>query len=220
MHNEVVTATPDRRATLKARHRASIVAAARALVSERGSAGFTTDELAARADLARRTVFNHFASLDDVLVACVQEELESTIDLVHQVVGADPRPGPLDDLETALAAPAVAATISNLGRALLAPGRESAAERIRQQAMHQWTERLCAELRARYPEHSALHVELLTTTVTHGAEVLAATWLAETSGALTSASRRRWAELLDLFFTTLRRGFAAPAPALPTTEGR
>ncbi len=220
MHNEVVTATPDRRATLKARHRAAIVAAARALVSERGSAGFTTDELAARADLSRRTVFNHFASLDDVLVACVQEELESTIDLLRQEVGAEPRPGPLDDLERALSAPAAAVTISNLGRALLAPGREAAAERIRQQAMHLCAERLCTELGARYPDRSPLHVELLTTTVMNGMGVIAATWLAETSGSLTPASRRRWAELLDLFFTTLRRGFAAPAPALPTTEGR
>ena len=45
-----------------------------------------------------------------------------------------------------------AATISNLGQALLAPGRESVAERIRQQAMHLCAERLCVDLGARYPE--------------------------------------------------------------------
>ena len=64
---------PDRRAELKARHRQAILDAADALIRERGKPRFSVDELAQRADVARRTVFNHFSSLDDViLTACTQ----------------------------------------------------------------------------------------------------------------------------------------------------
>jgi len=56
-----MTLSIDRRAALKAKHRAAILQAARDLVDERGGRGFSVDELAARADVARRTVFNHFS---------------------------------------------------------------------------------------------------------------------------------------------------------------
>lgn len=68
-----VTLTTDRRAALKAKHRAAILQAARDLVDERGGREFSVDDLAARADIARRTVFNHFASLDEVLLAVCEQ---------------------------------------------------------------------------------------------------------------------------------------------------
>ncbi|MGW6228038.1 helix-turn-helix domain-containing protein, partial [Cellulosimicrobium cellulans] len=63
----------DRRAALRARHRRAIVDAAASLMEENGGARFTVDELAARADVARRTIFNHFASLDDVVVEVCED---------------------------------------------------------------------------------------------------------------------------------------------------
>ncbi|MBK0297465.1 TetR family transcriptional regulator, partial [Bacillus sp. S34] len=38
------------------------------------------DDLASRADIARRTVFNHFGSLDEVLLAVCEQELSVIID--------------------------------------------------------------------------------------------------------------------------------------------
>ena len=56
----------DRRAALKERSRQAIVQAAAELMDETGGTAFTVDELAERADVSRRTVFNHFASLEEI----------------------------------------------------------------------------------------------------------------------------------------------------------
>lgn len=217
----------DRRAALKARHRAAIVAAARQLLDERGAAGFTTDDLAARADVSRRTVFNHFSHLEDVVVACVEGELETAISAVEADLAASAvRSGPLDDLEATLTTPAVAAALSWLGRTLSAPGREAAAERVRQQAMLRFGAGAAQRLAERYPGTTPLQLDLLTTTVMNGMTVVATAWIEETGGGLDEASRLRWAELLDLLFTAVRHGFApdgaatsSPAPPLAPTEG-
>ncbi|MGQ7294988.1 TetR/AcrR family transcriptional regulator [Quadrisphaera sp. KR29] len=215
---------PQGRAALKARHREAIVAAARALVDERGAAGFTTDDLAARADVSRRTVFNHFSSLEDVVVACVEAELETAISAVEADLAASAvRTGPLDDLEATLTAPAVAPALSWLCRTLSAPGREAAAERVRQQAMHRFGAGAALRLRERYPATTPLEIELLTSTIMNGMAVVTTAWLEETSGALDEAGLRRWGELLDVLFATARHGFTGhrppTAPADPPTEG-
>ena len=97
-------AAPDRRAALRARHRRAIVAAAATLMEEKGGARFTVDELAARADVARRTIFNHFASLDDVVVEVCEDVLGSVVETLG-ASAAEPgtdRPTPLDDVTAAL----------------------------------------------------------------------------------------------------------------------
>ncbi|MGQ7351956.1 TetR/AcrR family transcriptional regulator [Quadrisphaera oryzae] len=215
-------AAPDRRAALKARHRAAIVAAARELVDERGAAGFTTDDLAARADVSRRTVFNHFDHLEDAVVACVEAELERAISAVELDLGAAaPGPSPLDDLQATLTTPEVATALSWLGRTLSAPGREAAAERVRQQAMHRFGAGAAVRLRQRHPGLTPLEVQLLTTTVMNGMAVVATTWLEETSGSLDPVGRRRLEELLELLFDAVRHGFGrlgAHPRTDPTTD--
>lgn len=224
-----MTTTTDRRTALKVRHRAALVAAARELVDERGPAGFTTDDLAARAEVSRRTVFNHFAHLEDVVVACAEAELEEAVVAVGHDLGAGAdRVSPLDDLEASLSSPDVADVISRLGRVFTAPGREAVAERVRQQALQQFGAGAAGRLRARYPELEPLEIELLTTTVMNGAAVVAATWLDETGGDLGNPGRARLASLLADLFRLVRHGFGAPlaadrrtAPPVPTpsTEG-
>lgn len=211
MQNGAVTAATDRRTALKERHRAALVAAARELVDERGPTGFTTEDLAARADVSRRTVFNHFAHLEDVVVACAEAELAEAVAAVeHDLCAGAARVSPLDDLETSLSSPDVAHVISRLGRVFTAPGREAVAERVRQQALRQFGTGAAGRLRARYPELAPLEVELLTTTVMNGAAVVAATWLDETGGDLGDAGRARLAELLADLFGLVRHGFGAP----------
>lgn len=214
----MLSTVQDRRAALKDRHRAALVAAARQLLDERGAAGFTTDDLAARADVSRRTVFNHFSHLEDVVVACVEAELETTISAVELELGAAAvRSGPLDDLEATLTTPGVATALSWLGRTLSAPGREAAAERVRQQAMHRFGAGAAVRLGQRYPEVTPLELELLTSCVMNGMAVVATAWLQETGGSLDAASRRRLADLLDVLFTAARHGFGRLATA-PTSS--
>jgi len=71
--------TVDRRSALKARHRQAIVDAARRLIDAHQGPRFSVDELAAEADVSRRTVFNHFDSLDDVILAACTEILDAVV---------------------------------------------------------------------------------------------------------------------------------------------
>lgn len=75
----------DRRAALKARHRRAIVDAAAALIGESGGTRFSVDELAERADVSRRTVFNHFASLDDVVTEVCNEVVGAALDRLDAI---------------------------------------------------------------------------------------------------------------------------------------
>ncbi|TXR58035.1 TetR/AcrR family transcriptional regulator [Quadrisphaera setariae] len=220
----MLSTVQDRRAALKGRHRAALVTAARELLDERGGAGFTTEDLAARADVSRRTVFNHFSHLEDVVVACVEAELETAIAAVEEDLAASVvRASPLDDLEATLGTSEVATVLSWLGRTLSAPGRETAAERVRQRAMHRFGAGAAERLAERYPGTSPLELALLTTTVMNGMAVVGEAWLEETGGTLDERSRRRWADLLDLLFSAVRHGFApraadpSPVSSTPST---
>src|SRR4029079_7497903 len=64
---------------LKAPHRQAIVDAARRLIDAHQGPRFSVDELAAEADVSRRTVFNHFDSLDDVILAARTEILDAAL---------------------------------------------------------------------------------------------------------------------------------------------
>ncbi len=56
-----------RRAGAREETRNRILDAAAALIIERGSSGVTVNDVAARADVAARTVYNHFASNEDLV---------------------------------------------------------------------------------------------------------------------------------------------------------
>ncbi len=58
----------DKRSARKAENRIAIVEAAESLVLEGGYGALNAEALAERAGVSRRTIFNHFASVDDVLV--------------------------------------------------------------------------------------------------------------------------------------------------------
>ncbi|WP_369068833.1 TetR/AcrR family transcriptional regulator [Kineococcus terrestris] len=215
---------PDRRAAAKARHRAAILAAAKDLLEERGPAGLSADDLAARADVARRTLFNHFSSLEEVVVACLEAELHAAIASVEAVVRTTaPAGDPLDDLEASLRGADLLAVVVRFARMTTGPDGADHQERLQQRAMRHVADPVARQLRERHPELGDLDAVLLTTTVLNGLSVLAAAWLRETGGGRGLAARRRWDELLDHLFTSLRRGFAAPQRTArttsPSTEG-
>lgn len=219
----------DRRAALKARHRAAIVGAARDLIDEHGVHALSADQLAGRADVARRTLFNHFSSLDEIVVACLEAELQAALASVEDAAEAATRAAdgptaaatPLGDLEALLHAPDLAGAVVRISRLVDGPGDSTRAERVQQEAVRHVSAPLVARLLARHPGLAPLDAALVTTTVMNGMAVLAAAWLEETGGVLDDAARRRWDELLDHLFTTLRRGFPAPqaSPTRTPTEG-
>lgn len=89
------TAKPDvadRREAQKQRSREQILQAAEELVNQQRSARFSVDELAERADVSRRTIFNHFASLDDVLITLAAERLQPFIAHFAETIRSAPQP--------------------------------------------------------------------------------------------------------------------------------
>ncbi len=136
----------DRRAALKARHRDAILAAARELIRERGGPTFGVDELADRADIARRTVFNHFASLDDVLVAVCETDILVVVDQFRNAIRSNPPASAsagsvYEDIARAVRStdipPVIVAVVQTLGapgskgakRGMLSPSRPRTSDR-------------------------------------------------------------------------------------------
>lgn len=72
----------DKRAARKAENRTAIMDAAEAIVLEGGAKALTANALAARSGVSRRTIFNHFPSIE----AAVTERLNEYLDRIFEVV--------------------------------------------------------------------------------------------------------------------------------------
>lgn len=204
---------PDRRAALKERHRRAIVDAADALIREQRSSRFGVDELAARADVSRRTVFNHFSSLDDVVVTACTRELAVVIDTFQAQVHANPlgdgSPAALfRDVSSTLRGTDLPPAIAYLWHALddLDDG-EAYAARIMQDVFSRVSAQLVAAVSERNDGADRLDVELLVTSLLHGTALIAGHWVAETGAVLDDASRARWDALLARLLETTERGY-------------
>ncbi|WP_432994660.1 TetR/AcrR family transcriptional regulator [Dactylosporangium sp. CA-233914] len=202
-----------RREALKARHRAAILGAARSLIDERGGAHFSVDELAERADVARRTVFNHFASLDDVLLTLGTEVLSVLVDdFLAQVaaapVGDGSRASMFDELARTLRAAdlvgAVVAIIAIVG----VPGPDDGRSQVlTHTAFRRIAGALAAEVTRRYDAADPLDVELMVSSLTSGIVVIVGRWIALTSGVLDEAARAVWDDLLTRLLDNIRNGY-------------
>lgn len=218
VHTCPVPPPPDRRAALRARHRAAILDAARDLIEEAGVDALSADALARRADVARRTLFNHFSSLEEVVVTCLEAELDRAIVAVDRAADATGDvAGPLEDLETSLRGADLVTAVVRIARMTRGPGGEDHQQRLQQQAMNHVAGPLARRLRSRHPGLDEFDAVLLTTTVMNGVSLVAAAWVQQTDGRSDEAGRRRWDELLDHLFTALRGGFTPARTAPPRT---
>jgi TetR/AcrR family transcriptional regulator, regulator of autoinduction and epiphytic fitness len=202
--------TIDRRAALKARHRAAILAAARALIEERGGPAFGVDELADRADVARRTVFNHFTGLDDVLLTVGEEVLDVVVeDFLAQVaatpVGSGDRSAMFDELAQGLRSSDLPAAIAAIVRIL--GGQNVIGGRLQTAAFARVGTRLLAEVARRNPGADPLDAELLVSSLISGITVIAQHWIARTAGRTDAAARTEWDRLLTRLLDSIRSGY-------------
>jgi TetR/AcrR family transcriptional regulator of autoinduction and epiphytic fitness len=216
---------PDGRSALRAERRVAIIDAARALATEHGSDGFTVDQVALRAGVSRRTVFNHFAGLEQLLVAaCEQLLVETTTDLLDEVdrriaALADARPGPGPDGRTVLAAVAGSARGVDLPRAIAsihcvlgAPcPTDERAQHISRTAFEHVGGRLREHLQERAPDLDALDLELTLALMFSGINTLAGLWLEQhpdLTPDVPDDARAEWDRLLDRLLDLLRLGHA------------
>jgi AcrR family transcriptional regulator len=206
---------PDRRAELKARHRHAILDAADSLIRERGKPQFSVDELAERADVSRRTVFNHFSSLDDVILTSSTRAFSGVLNEFRTAAAAAPAG---DGSRVALFAeitavvrdidlPGVVAYLSNV---LSADANDSRSNHALGDVIVRATDQLTSEISERSSEIDEFDAAILVSSLMNGIAVVASRWIAETGGSLDQGSRQVWDALFDRLITNLRIGYAGP----------
>jgi TetR/AcrR family transcriptional regulator, regulator of autoinduction and epiphytic fitness len=209
--------TVDRRAALKARHRQAIVDAARRLIDAHQGPRFSVDELAAEADVSRRTVFNHFESLDDVILAACTEILDAVVSAFREAAtGCGGRDGDVQRVFGQIVQavrttdlPQLTAYLwSALGGADAPPARQ---QRFMQVALSRVADDLTLEVLRRNPGIDPLDAELLVSSILHGIAVISRRWIEEFGGSTTSTARRAWDVLVDRLVLRLRTGYGAIA---------
>jgi TetR/AcrR family transcriptional regulator of autoinduction and epiphytic fitness len=211
MTAEPAAAAPDRRVALKERHRQAIIDAAGQLIAERGSPRFSVDELAARADVSRRTVFNHFASIDDVVLTVCTDVLGVVIDTFAAAAAATPvgdgsRAAMFDEIAQTLRATDFVSAIAALAPAV---GSEDdpRAQQFMQEALARTARSLAVEVERRTPGADPLDVELLVSSLLNGVAVISKHWVVRTGIALDVPGRRAWATLLDHLIDSVQSGY-------------
>jgi TetR/AcrR family transcriptional regulator of autoinduction and epiphytic fitness len=210
-------AAPDRRAALKARHRSAILAAALVLVDERGGPGFSVDELAERADVARRTVFNHFASMDEILLSLCAHELEVVIDDFVGAVAAGPKgdgskSSMFEEIASTLRSADLPSAIASIGTIM---GKQDHPDvddprgrALSDEAFARVAGRLHTEVGRRYPEADRLEVAFLVGSLINGVIVIAKEWILRTGVRLDDTGRAEWQQLLTRLIDSVRAGYA------------
>lgn len=233
----------DGRRVQRERRRDAILASVRAMADSPGREGFTVDQVAEHAGVSRRTVFNHFATVEDLLVAVCEQILEETtaqvlLELDRRLAGARPvADGGLPDA-VALDALCAATRDADLPRAMTAIVRVldvsahegERGEAISQAALDHVGGRLAARVTEHAPDLDPLVLQLTIALLMNGIGVIAHRWLDEHAGRVTPASRRSWDDHLARLLDQLAHGYArtassgtplTPAPATSAApEGR
>ncbi|MDO9380415.1 MAG: TetR/AcrR family transcriptional regulator [Nocardioidaceae bacterium] len=203
----------DRRAALKARHREAILDAADALIGERGSADFGVDDLAARADVARRTVFNHFASLDDVVMTACSRLLTRTVEEFGDATAATPAgdgtPAALfAELTDAMRGIDLPSVVSYLWGVLGDLDGGPRSHHLIDEVFTRCVDELSAEMVARSTDSDGLESQILVSSLVNGIAVLAGRWIEDTGAVVDASTRATWDALFDRLVATVRHGYA------------
>ncbi|WP_116245990.1 TetR/AcrR family transcriptional regulator [Nocardiopsis sp. FIRDI 009] len=204
----------NRREALKARHRRAIINAAAELIDERVGPTFTVDELAERADVARRTVFNHFASLDDVVMEVCGEAVGDLVDTFRRSLEAQAEDGAVsmaDQFADALRETDLLSTVTYLTGILggrkrdLSPRELVLVDRV----MNEFSVSLAQTLESHHTDVDPFDVHVLVASYIAGLMAVLHHWDEATGGVDTPRARQVWNDLQERLFTTLRDGFGA-----------
>ena len=203
----------DKREAIRLRNRRSIIAAAGELATERGVAGVGVNDLAARAGVSRRTIFNHFPSAQDAVFEYLSDQVTGLIDrMLRELPAPDPSAGTeLGDvyrqLIEALRTPTL---LDELQPVFSVDLQETPAASLWEfRVTRTAVDRLADVLRERLPQYTPFQIHLVATTLINALAECLDEWLARTDGALDEAARRTWGELLATALAVLGRGFDA-----------
>lgn len=186
-------------------------------MSEIEGTHFTVDQLAERADVSRRTVFNHFSSLDDIVLEVFGEMLESILDDIESGFDTEvsTRPGAMfDEFAEAVRSTDLVTPITRLKRMLARGGHEPSPSQaaLFESAISDVISRLVTIVLHRHPEADPLVVDLMCGGLVSGGVVVVRHWERATGGVDTEGSRRTWTELLDRMISVNRDGYGPNEP--------
>ncbi|MEX5303399.1 TetR family transcriptional regulator [Kocuria sabuli] len=204
----------DRRRQVKSANRRAILDAAAALAEERGLGHFTVKDLAERAGVSRRTIFNHFASVDDAVYARLSELLGVVVDDFVEIADATPLPATpstgavFEQLADVIERTALVRSLSHIARLVGTSEDHPATVLWRHEVLQSVTARLTAEVTRRNPQSDPFTVALLAGSLINAMIVTFEQWERETGAADTPGSRRVWQRLLRTAVEHLRHGFA------------
>lgn len=210
----------DRRSRLRDQRHGAIVEAARTLATEHGADGFTVEGVASAAGVSRRTVFNHFAGVDQLLVAvCELIFTEVTVELLEGLErGTAALPegdaGSLAALEAlceSTRAVDLPVAIAAVHRVLGPDPADERADTIARTALEHVVGGLRERLVARAPGVDPLDLELTLTLLTSGLAAIGRRWVEEhpdLTTAVPADARTDWDHLLDRLLHRLRAGYA------------
>lgn len=196
---------PSRRAEQRAQVRTAVLDAAAAFIAEGDPSKYNADALAARAGIARRTIFNHFGSLDEVIAGVCLREMTMINEGVRAAVlaapAADQDPVSSQQLFTELAS--ALCQVESAGVILFI--RDAGRFQSSRHAVHSSggstflgaSEQLVDVLLAKYPSAVRLEVMLIVGAVVHGYVTISGLWLTEAERAGESPDLAGWEVLLD-----------------------
>lgn len=203
----------DKRGALKWHNRRAIVMAAGELADLHGIQGFSVDDLAKKAGVSRRTIFNHFASAEDAgyeylselvshLIGMVLAELPEPSEQTEQTLGQV-----YQDLCKAMRAHSLVEALRPLLLQATDIKESPTAALWSFRVTNAATEELERVMQERLPDHGQLELQLVATSIINSMAVCMDAWLLRTGGELTEQTRSEWNELLTETLKILGRGF-------------
>jgi AcrR family transcriptional regulator len=196
-------------------NRRAILEAARKLIAAHGFGGFTSADLARHAGVSRRTVFNHFPSVEEAILAALSQELMDRADAwVEQVGPPGVRFATLAEAFDAFAAsvPQLAfnPTVELVSGAL--EGDQNAA-RVGLAWRTSVLTAVCAKVSegvcARMDNPDRLAVEVMAKTIMGAWSTAFEYWLFETGGNTDDAGQALLLELTEAAIAQVRAGYSA-----------
>ncbi|MCX6405544.1 MAG: TetR/AcrR family transcriptional regulator [Propionibacteriales bacterium] len=207
-----MTQNADRRQQRGEQHREAILAAAADLVAETRSVQLSTEELAQRAGVSRRTVFNHFATLDEVVTEVLARSIGEAVDALEsaarRVEGDDTLDGTFARMSAVFEQTDLTPQMSFLWTVLSVddtlPRRYG---HVIDDAFHRLRDLLLATAREPEDTTDTFGRALLVTSLMNGTAFVAQRWCEETRGVVDDASRALWTTLVARMTDQLGRGY-------------
>lgn len=200
----------------KTARRRAIIDSALTLAQTNGRDGFNVDQLAELAGVSRRTVFNYFGSVNEVLLGAHGQVMDVLIaDFQRRSattpVGDGSMVAVFDEMAHLLCEIELVRPMSTLAQLLgQDPALDPDSAQLVQEIVRRTAEQLAKEAKRRSPQAEQLDIDLLVHSLFDGLVVINAHWMTRTGATDTAESRAVWTELLNQLISTVRNGYSPP----------